>query len=335
MRCVIKGFAKALPARVVTNDDLSKLMDTSDEWIVQRTGISTRHWVTEPTTTSDLAVQAARQTLQAIGSEKIDAIIAATLSPDFSCPGIGVQIQSKLKQPTIPAYDVRNQCCGFLFGLEMAHALVQSGQYNRILLVGAEVQSTALDISTRGRDLAVLFGDGAGSCVVERVEEDQVSGLNLEILGTELHSDGDHLQELWCEHPGSAHFPTRLTPDLVSEAKCFPKMNGKRVFENAIKRMVEVSHSLMKRLQLSPDSVRLLVPHQANLRINKMVAEHLGFEESRVFSTVQKYGNTTAASIPIGLADVAGAQILKRGDIVLSPAFGSGFTWGAAMFRAI
>lgn len=332
----LTAFAKALPSRAVTNHDLSKLMDTSDEWVVQRTGIKTRYWVDEPTTTSDLGTDAARRTLEQLIDPTIDAIIAATLSPDHCFPGIGVQIQHKLGLPQIPAYDIRNQCSGFLYGLEMGTALVSSGAYRRILLVGAEVHSTGMDISTRGRDLAVLFGDGAASCVIEgNSESARDKSLRFEVLGTELHSDGKYMKELWGEHPGSTRFPTRLTEQMVRDGEIFPKMNGKTVFTHAVKSMVDVSRSLLTRLQLEPKDISLFVPHQANLRINQMVGSQLGFAENVVFSTIEHYGNTTAATIPIGMTDAINQNRIKPGDYILNTAFGSGFTWGAAVLRAI
>lgn len=325
MGAVFHSFAKSLPERLVTNDDLSKLMDTTDEWIVQRTGIKTRYWVREPETTSDLAVKAARQSINRANID-VDCIIAATLSPDYGFPGIGVQIQDKLKLKTVPAFDLRNQCAGFLYGAEMASALVDSGKYNNILLVGAEVHSTGLDISTRGRDIAVLFGDGAGSCIVSR------EGSGYKFLGSKLFSDGAYLKELWCEHPGSAHFPTRVTSDILDN--CFPSMNGKVVFQFAVKRMTECCFELLKNLGLSTNEIGLFLPHQANLRINQMVANELGLVESQVFNTIQKYGNTTSATIPIGFVDAESEGVINSNSIILSAAFGSGFVWGSAAWQS-
>lgn len=333
----------AVPPRCVTNHELSKLMDTSDEWIVQRSGIKTRYWVDAPTTTSDLGFAAAQQSLKKWAASKgapagrapspVDAIIAATTSPDYSFPGIGVSIQHKLGLPAIPAFDVRNQCSGFLYSLELAESLILAGKYQTILVIGAEVHSTGLDISTRGRDMAVLFGDGAGSCLVSRLADAPEPGA-LEVLGSELHSDGAYLRELWCEHPGSAHFPTRVTPDLLTEGRFFPQMNGRKVFEHAVRSMSEVSLSLLTKLGLTPKDVGLFVPHQANLRINSAIASHLGLGESQVFSTIETYGNTTAATIPIGMTKAFEAGRILPGQVILSAAFGSGFTWGATVFRA-
>lgn len=335
---LIHSFQKSLPPRCVTNEDLSKLMETSDEWIQKRTGIQTRFWVDPPTTTSDLGTAAARASLALSGSAPCDCIIAATLSPDFSFPGIGVSIQHKLGLPPVPAFDLRNQCTGFLYALEMADALVRAERYRKVLVVGAEVHSTGLDITTRGRDVAVLFGDGAGSCIVEREQDVDLQTLRapaIRLIGSELHSDGEHLQELWCEHPGSAHFPTRLTAEMVEEALVFPKMNGRKVFESAVRAMIEVSLSVLKRAKLTPAEVGLLIPHQANLRINEFVARELGLKEEQVVSTIQKYGNTTAATIPIGFSDAISDGRLKRKQVILSAAFGSGFTWGASLFEVV
>jgi 3-oxoacyl-[acyl-carrier-protein] synthase-3 len=331
----IHSFKRAIPQKLVTNQDLSKLMSTSDEWISQRTGIKQRYWVTEGVGTSDLAVAAARQTLEAAGNPKVDCIVAATLSPDYNFPGIGVQIQAKLGLTTIPAYDIRNQCGGFLYGLELSKALIASGQYQRILLVGAEVHSTGLDVTDRGRDIAVLFGDGAGSCLLESTSSALNTGAlpKFELLGTELHSDGNFAKELWCEHPGSLQYPNRITEELVRDARCFPSMNGRKVFEHAVKQMVEVSKSLLAKFSLSPTQIAHFIPHQANMRINQMVAETLGIKAEAVHSTIQKYGNTTAATIPIGFSEAVETSNFVAGEYVLSAAFGSGFVWGAALFK--
>ncbi len=323
----------ALPDREISNDELSTFIDTSDEWISKRTGIKKRYWVSEGTTTSSLAVEAASKSIDQLSNgTQIDAIIAATLSPDYSFPGIGVQIQDALGLPPVPAYDVRNQCSGFLYAMEMGGALISTGVYENILIVGAEVHSTGMDKTTRGRDIAVLFGDGAGSCILSHGKR---SGLSFELVGTELHSDGAYAKELWCEHPGSVLFPDRLTEELVREGKVFPEMNGRLVFENAVRHMTEVSLSLLAKHGYGSSDVSLFLPHQANLRINTMVAQKLGLNESQVFSTIQDYGNTTAATIPIGFTRAVEEGAFTSGDLVLSAAFGSGFTWGAALYRVV
>ena len=332
----IHSFARAIPQKLVTNQDLSRLITTSDEWIVQRTGIKQRYWVEAGVGTSDLGVEAARKSFELAGISSVDCIVAATLSPDYNFPGIGVQIQAKLGLENVPAYDIRNQCGGFLYGLELAKALIVSGQYKRILLVGAEVHSTGLDISDNGRDIAVLFGDGAGSCILENASSAipaSAANPHFEVLGTELHSNGHHAKELWCEHPGSLKHPVRITEDLVRDGKCFPTMNGRRVFENAVKHMVEVSHSVLSKFSVEPSAIAHFIPHQANARINSMVAENLGIDPKAVRSTIQKYGNTTAATIPIGFSEALETDRFESGQYVLSAAFGSGFVWGAALFR--
>jgi 3-oxoacyl-[acyl-carrier-protein] synthase-3 len=334
---VARGFARHLPPRKVTNEDLSEMMETSDEWISRRTGIKTRYWGEPPMSASSLGIEAAKETFRQCDVTGVDAVVAATLSPDHDFPGIGVQIQYGLGLPTVPAYDLRNQCSGFLYGLEMATALVGSGVYDRILLVGSELQSTGMDKTTRGRDVAVLFGDGAGSCLVEAKDlvKDTDKPPCFEVIGSELHSDGEYMRDLWCEHPGSAHFPTRMTIDLVEEARCFPYMNGKKVFEHAVKRMTEVTNSLIDKCQIDKDEVSLFVPHQANIRINQMVAKSLGIAPEKAFSTIQDYGNTTAATIPIGMSRAIEEREILSGDIILSAAFGSGFTWGAAALKRV
>lgn len=334
-RVVFHSYSKALGGQKITNADLAERIETSDEWIRQRTGIESRYWVEPGIGSSDLAVEASQKTLALAGNPSVDAIIAGTLSPDHYFPGIGVLIQSKLGLPPIPAYDIRLQCSGFLYGMEMASALVRSGQYRRILLVGAEVHSTGLDISTRGRDVAVLFGDGAGAVLVESETSAPQDTPLFEFLGSELHSDGAFAQELWCRYPGSLHFTHTITDDEFAAGETFPKMNGRKVFEHAVRSMTEVSQSLLARLGMPTAGVSLFVPHQANLRINQMVGQSLGLTPEQVFNTIQRYGNTTAATIPIGMADAVAEGKIRNGSVILHAAFGSGFTWGAVAVRAL
>ena len=332
-RVVLQGFAEQISSRKITNEDLAQLMDTSDEWITQRTGIKTRYWALEGETTSDLGAAAARATLHRCGNPKVDAIVAATITPEYFFPGIGVIMQHKLGLEQIPAFDIRNQCAGFIYGLELADSLVRSGRYNRVLLVGAEIQSTFLDLTTRGRDMAVLFGDAAGSCLVERLDDCvSPSKMMYEVLGTELHGDGKYQKELFREHPGAI---TPITSNLIEEGRFFPYMNGRLVFEHAVRSMVEVSRSLLDKLNLKSSDVRFFVPHQANIRINKMVAKQIGLSETQVISTIENYGNTTSATIPIGMVEMEKKNDLFSGDIILSAAFGSGFTWGASVLKVI
>jgi 3-oxoacyl-[acyl-carrier-protein] synthase-3 len=329
MKSTILGVGHHVPSKVVTNDDLAKLMSTSDDWIVQRTGIKERRYVEHSGIgASDLAVPATKMALEHAGlaSEKdIDAIIFATLSPDHNFPGSGCFLGHKLGLPGVPALDVRNQCTGFLYGLSVADAWVRAGVYRHVLLVGAEVHSTGIELNDRGRDVAVLFGDGAGAAIIGP-STDPERGLR----SLELHADGSGAKDLWLEAPASAYDP-RLTKEMLDEGKHFPAMNGKQVFRWAVEKMPEVSASAMKKAGIGPDRIDLFVPHQANLRINQMVAAKLGIPEGKCVANIEKYGNTTAATIPLGLSEAWREGRCRRGSNVLFAAFGSGYTWGAAV----
>jgi 3-oxoacyl-[acyl-carrier-protein] synthase-3 len=332
----ILGVGSYVPPQIWTNDDLKKLMDTTDEWVQQRTGIKQRHWVDQDSTTSssDLALEAANRALTASGvrKEELDMVIFATLSPDHEFPGTACFFQAKLGVPGIPALDVRQQCTGFLYGMSIADQFIRSGMYKKILLVGAEVHSKGLDKSTRGRDVAVLFGDGAGAVVIG-VVDGPVDRNSSQILSTHLHADGRFAKELWIQVPGMDHPGDRLSVDRLVDGQQYPQMNGKTVFVHAVKRMPEV---LMEGLQangLKIQDVDLFVFHQANLRINEMVAKQLEIPEEKVFNTIDRFGNTTAATIPIGLDEAVKVGKLKPGMLVASVAFGSGFTWASAVFR--
>jgi len=327
-RAQISGIGFFVPERVVTNDDLSKLMDTSDEWIVQRTGIRERHFVEEGVGTTDLALEATRRALADAGrtAADIDYIIFATTTPDHMMPGCGVLLQAALGLPPIGALDIRNQCTGFVYALGTADALIRSDYYKCILVVGAEVQSTALDLTTRGRDMAVLFGDGAGAAVVE--PGDGPRG----VLSCVLHGDGAHCKDLWADAPTSL-VKGRLTHEMLDEGRAFPAMNGRHVFVHATTRFPEVIREALDKSGHTLDDVALVVPHQANTRISDAVATKLGVAPEKVFQNIQRYGNTTGASIPIALTEARDQGLIKRGDLVVLAAFGSGFTWGAAVVR--
>ncbi len=324
----IRGLGFYVPPKVVTNDDLSKLMDTSDAWIRERTGIQIRHFVGEGVAASDLALEAAKHALHDAGltAKEIDFIIVATLSADYQFPGASAVLQAKLGIDSIGAMDIRTQCSGFIYGLATADSMIRAGQYRRILLVGAEVQSTALDLTTRGRDVAVIFGDGAGAAIVEATEEDRG------ILSSHLHCDGRYAKELWVEHPGSSSHPN-LKIEMIEEGRHFPKMNGREVFKHAITRFVEVIGEACRANQVSPAQIDLLIVHQANLRIAEAVREYLKLPPEKVYNNIQKYGNTTAASIPIALTEAKELGLLKPGALICLAAFGSGFTWGATLLR--
>ncbi|MGH7531520.1 MAG: 3-oxoacyl-ACP synthase III family protein [Gemmatimonadales bacterium] len=318
-----------VPARVVTNDELAAMMDTSDEWIVQRSGIKTRHWVGAGDTGVSLALEASRKALARAGltAADVDCIIYCTCTPDHFEPGNGVFLQRELGLTDIPAVDVRNQCSGFIYGLAIADAWIRTGQYGCVLLVGAEVHSRGLDKTTRGRDTAVLFGDGAGAAVLTAVEDDGRG-----ILSTHIFADGRYAEKLWVDGPGLAHDPY-VSVEMLERGLHRAVMEGREVFKFAALKMPEsVAHALAAN-GLSAADVKLLVPHQANQRIIEMVQKATGLREDQVFSNIQRYGNTTAASIPIALDEALTAGRLGRGDLLVLTAFGSGFTWGSAAIR--
>jgi len=324
----ILGTGRALPSRVVTNAELTRMMDTTEEWIVQRTGIRERRYVDPGTGSSDLGADAARVAIARAGiaPSDIDLIVFATLSPDYFFPGGGVYIQDKLGLPTIGALDVRTQCTGFLYGLSVAEAYVKGGFFDHVLVIGAEVQSTGLDFSTAGRDVTVIFGDGAGAAVVGPAEPGKG------ILSSHLHAEGKYAAELMLEAPASIEYP-RLSHEMLSAGRQYPKMNGRYVFTHAVRRFPEVIREALAANGLSLDALSLVIPHQANLRITQAVAVALRVSEEKVFSNIEKYGITTAASIPIALDECLEQGRIHEGDIVCLAAFGSGFTWAATLLR--
>ena len=327
---IISGIGRYVPPRVVTNFDLEKLMDTSDEWIRQRSGIVERHHVEPGVGTSDLGYEASLRAIQNAGIEKtdIDLIIAATLSPDHYFPGVGVQIQAKLGLFPIGAIDVRNQCSGFIYALSVADQYVRTGDYKRVLLVAAEVQSTNLDYSDSGRDMAVLFGDGAAALILEPNTENDGRG----ILSTHLFADGRHAADLWLEKPSCLDKPC-VTEEMARAKKFFPYMDGKNVFKNASEKMPQAVRIALEHNGLKVEDVSLLIPHQANDRISQMVAHNLKIPLEKVVRNIHKYGNTTAASIPIALNESIQDGRVKPGDIIVLTAFGSGYTWASAVLK--
>jgi 3-oxoacyl-[acyl-carrier-protein] synthase-3 len=329
-RTIITGTGHFVPPKVVTNFDLEKIMNTSDEWIQQRSGIRERHYAEDGVGSSDLAVEAARRAIESAGIDKseIDFIIAATIAPDHYFPGIGVMIQAKLGLSTIGALDVRNQCSGFIYALSVADQYIRAGSFKKILLCAAEVQSHNLDYSDEGRDMAVLFGDGGAAVILEPNPADDGRG----ILSTHLFSDGRSYRDLWMEHPSSARKPT-ISADLFETGGFFPKMDGKNVFKNASVRMPEAVMAALQHNNLTIDDVALLIPHQANDRISQMVAHKLQIPIEKVARNIDRLGNTTAASIPIALDEAVREGRVRRGDHVVLTAFGSGFTWASAVVR--
>ncbi len=328
-RTIILGTGHYVPPRVVTNFDLEKMMDTSDEWIMERTGIIERRFVEPGTSTSDLALQASLRAIEdaKISKEEIDFIIFATLSPDYLFPGSGVFLQAKLGLEKIGALDIRNQCSGFIYGLAVADQFIKTGVYNKILLVGAEIQSVQLNFSTQGRDMAVLFGDGAGA-VILGAEENSDRG----IISTHLHADGRYANILWIEKPNIMHSPY-FYPEMLNDPGIFPSMQGKMVFKFASEKMPECVRENLEENNLKVEDIDLLIPHQANYRITEMVGKALKLPSEKVFSNIHKYGNTTAASIPIALDEARKEGRLKEGDLLVLTAFGSGLTWGSAIIR--
>jgi 3-oxoacyl-[acyl-carrier-protein] synthase-3 len=328
-RTAFAALGTYTPDRVVTNAELTRYMETSDEWITQRTGIKERHWVAEGQGNSDLALEATKRALDAAGWKPtdIEAIIYATLSTDHMFPGDGCFLQAKLGLPGVPALDVRNQCTGFIYGLSVADAWIRTGMFRKVLLVGSEVHSTGLDVSTRGRDVAVIFGDGAGAALLEATDDPDRG-----VLSCHLHADGRFAKDLWTDKPGSLYHP-RCPKDIGDSEDVFPHMEGQKVFKNAIVRMPEVLREALEKNGLSPKDLKVVIPHQANLRISEMVQRSLELREDQVFNNIQKYGNTTAASIPLCLAEAVQARGVKRGDLVGLCAFGAGFTWASALVR--
>ena len=329
----ITGLGFYVPDNVVTNDDLSKVIDTNDEWIQERTGIQERrHIIPGEDTTTSMGVKAAEIAIKRSGvaKEDIDFIVFATLSPDYYFPGPGVLVQRDLGLKTIGALDVRNQCSGFVYALSVADQYIKTGMYKNILVIGSEVHSSGLDMTSRGRGVSVIFGDGAGAALLSR-EEDLTKG----ILSTHLHSEGQHAEELILKAPGMGG---RWVSDILADndpedESYYPHMNGQFVFKNAVVRFSEVINEGLKANNLEVSDIDMLIPHQANLRISQFIQNKFKLRDDQVFNNIQKYGNTTAASIPIALTEAWEQGKIKPGDTVVLAAFGSGFTWASAIIK--
>lgn len=327
----ITGIGRHVPTKVVTNDDLSKVIDTTDDWIQQRTGIRERHYSEGSVGAADMGALAAQEALTRAGrtAQEMDCIIFATLSPDYEMPSSACVLQERLGVGGMPAFDVRNQCSGFLYSLATANAFIKSGRFDRVLVVGGEVHSTGIDITTRGRDVAVIFGDGAAAAVVEPCDDPQRG-----ILTTVLHAEGKYAEKLWLECAASRSRP-RLTEEMVASEtpRVFPRMEGRYVFKHAVERCTEVINEALAATGHTADDISLLVPHQANMRINQMVALGFAWPEEKVVNNIQRYGNTTAASIPLALYEAIEEGRVRDGDLVCLAGFGAGFTWGAILIR--
>lgn len=323
------GTGFAVPDRVVTNDELSQLMDTTDEWIRTRTGIQERHWVAEGETGTELGLRASQRALEMAEVEpgEIDAIVYATSSPDHFAPGNGVYLQRLLGIGTVPALDLRAQCSGFIYGLSVADAWISSGQYRRVLVVGSEIQSTGLEVSSAGRHVAVIFADGAGAVVLGPAEDGDGG-----ILGFDLHSEGAYAEKLWVDAPGSMYHP-RVSSEHIEAGRQYLEMDGREVFRHAVVRMPESVRAVLAATGHGVEQIDLLLAHQANLRISEAMQKELGLRDDQVYNNIMYYGNTTAATIPIALDECVRSGRVKRGDLVVMTAFGSGFMWGSAAVR--
>ena len=330
----ITGLGKYVPENIVTNNDLKQWMDTSDEWIQERTGIKERRWIdpkTSDDTTSIMGAKAAKIAIERAGLTKddIDFIVFATLSPDMYFPGGGVRVQELLDMDTIGAIDIRNQCSGFIYGLSVADQFIKTGMYKNVLVIGSENHSGGLERSTRGRGVTVIFGDGAGAVVLSR-EEDTTKG----ILSTHLHSEGKHAKELSLEGPSTGRWVDAIMEESdPNDVSYYPYMNGQFVFKHAVVRFSEAIIEGLTQNKLQKEDIDMLIPHQANLRISQFIQKKFGLENHQVYNNIMRYGNTTAASIPIALTEAWEEGKIKEGDNVVLAAFGSGFTWGSAIVR--
>ncbi|RKF40101.1 3-oxoacyl-ACP synthase [Sphingobacterium siyangense] len=342
----IAGIGYYVPKNVYTNNDLTRFMDTSDEWIQERTGIKERRYADRiGETTTTMGVEAAKIAIERahITPEDVDFIIFATLSPDYYFPGCAVLLQREMKMKEVGALDIRNQCSGFIYALSIADQFVKTGMYKNVLVVGSEKHSFALDFSTRGRAVSVIFGDGAGAVVVQPTTENGKG-----ILSTHLHSDGAEAEKLAMYYPGASsgiwldkmpNWPDQelggllMTKEMLEDGTAFPNMDGQAVFKKAVVKFPEVIHEALAKNNLKTSDIDLLIPHQANLRISQFVQKTLGLREDQVFNNIQKYGNTTAASVPIALCEAWEEGKIKDGDLVCLAAFGAGFTWGSALIR--
>ena len=342
----IAGIGHYVPENIYSNDDLTRFMDTSDEWITERTGIKERRYADRLTeTTTTMAVQASKIAIEQAGTttQDIDFIVFATLSPDYYFPGCGVLLQREMGMKEIGALDIRNQCSGFIYALSVADQFIKTGMYKNILVVGSEKHSFALDYSTRGRNVSVIFGDGAGAVVLQPSTD-----LKKGILSTHLHSDGTEAEKLAMYYPGSSgglwleekpEWPEQelggmlMTTEMLTNGKAFPYMDGQAVFKKAVVKFPEVIQEALVKNRLKPSDISLLIPHQANLRISQFIQKILKLSDEQVFNNIQKYGNTTAASVPIALSEAYQEGKIKNGDLICLAAFGAGFTWGSVLLR--
>jgi 3-oxoacyl-[acyl-carrier-protein] synthase-3 len=326
----IVGLGHHVPETVITNQYLSSIIDTSDEWIIERTGIKERRYV-DPTkdTVANMAAKATRMALQRanLTEKDIDFIVFATITPDYFFPGSGVLLQRELGLESIGALDIRNACSGFIYALSVADQFIKSGMYKTILVVGAEIQSTAIDMTTRGRNTAVIFADGAGAAILQPTDKPG-------ILSTHLHSDGRFAEELYVRDPGSSRPREERQPEQILDTTTYKVvMNGSQVFKHAVVRFMEVINEALAANGMQKEDIDLLIPHQANLRISQFVQQKLELPDSKIYNNIMRYGNTTAASIPIAFSEAWAEGKVKEGDVICLAAFGSGFTWASALIK--
>jgi 3-oxoacyl-[acyl-carrier-protein] synthase III len=336
MKTRIVTTGMCVPSRVVTNKELEPILNTSDEWIQQRSGIKERRWVSPEggETTLSMATTAAKQALERanLKADDIDMIIFGALVTDYIFPGTGVLLQQSLGfTKNVPALDIRNQCAGFVYALTVADSLIRTGMYKRILIVASEIHSTTMDISPAGRDISVLFGDGAAAMIVEATDEVSMTG-PVGFLDHIIHSQGEFAEVLAITKPSSNDHP-RVGPKKEFDQACYPVMEGRLVFKHAVTRMTEVMLTILGRNGFKPTDVDFVIAHQANMRINQMVLEQLGMPFEKTHHTLDRYGNTTMATIPLTFDEAVAQGKIKRGDLVAFVAFGAGFVWGANLLR--
>lgn len=326
----IVGLGHFVPERVITNEYLSTQMDTNNEWIIERTGIEQRRWI-DPSkdTVANMAAKATRMALERakLSEKDIEFIVFATITPDYFFPGSGVLLGRELGLEGIPALDIRNACSGFIYALSVADQFIKTGMYKTVLVIGAEIQSTALDVSTRGRNTAVIFGDGAGAAILQPSDKPG-------ILSTHLHADGRFAEDLYIKDPGSSRPNSERQPEQILDTSTYKVvMNGNQVFKHAVVKFMEVIVEALEANKLTKEDISMLIPHQANLRISQYIKEKLGLPDDHVYNNIQRYGNTTAASIPIALSEAWAEGKVNENDLICLAAFGSGFTWASALIR--
>ena len=330
-KTAVVGSGFYVPDNVVTNDDLSKLMDTNDQWIVERTGIKTRRYISEGQTGAEMTEIATRRACEEAGIEvsEIDFIVYATLSPDYTMPGNVPYIQDRLGLNGCGITEIRNQCTGFIYSLAIADKFIRCGDYKTILVAGSEIHSTGLEFSTRGRDVTVIFGDGAGVMLVRAVDDDSGKG----IIKTDLHGDGAGVQDLWVECGDSACYSPRLQHSMLDDGRIWPRMKGRKVFMVAIKKLPETINNVLEGTGYELEDVDAFVFHQANKLINDFVAREMNIPAEKIYNNIEIYGNTTAATIPIAFTEARQAGLIKDGSLVLLTGFGAGYTWGSVLLR--